>query len=364
MKILCSVGLPVEKCGKSKSKMAARQTEKFLSPAHFQVIPNKSRNADEEKKLLPPGAYEKVVSPKVIVEKQPNGSKDDLKKAQGEIDILRDEIQVLKELLDKSKERESTSFQEGKHQRYSNRGLNDNLQQLAEVEAENESLLSENRKQQAIMNKLRNDLKKTKMDYMAEIEKLDSEVGTYNTTIRQLKQDLKEKDAKYDEQLDNLKALLKTETMKVKELKVELRKTHKQIKADRDNFEDLIGQHATQKYQDVSSLQDMLKNYKSKYVSDVNELNNCIKEKSTIIKALQDELVRKDVDMKKQKEENRIRKKELENKMEQCKVEIVSSQEMFETTSNELKFALQKTIESHGEALEEFQGISYFDSLE
>lgn len=346
--------------------MAGRQTEKFLSPAHFQVIPNKPKtkplNISEGQKLLPPNVYVKAKSPRIIAEGESKLSESkDLKADKTEIDRLRGEVQDLKEHLDKSKAQNREFSEEKKQRCIRNRKHNENdgnWQKLDEVEAENELLLSENRKQQAIISKLRNDIKQIKMDYMSETAKLDDEIATYTATIRQLKQDLKEKDAKFDSDLENTKDMLKKETLGAKELKAELHKAHEQIKAERSNFEDVISEHATQKYQDVKSLQEKLKGFKTKYLTDISGLETCIKEKGNMIDILQNEMNVKELEIKKLKEENEKKEREFECKMNQCRDEIESSQEKFESTCNELKVALQKAMESHDTVIAEFKGKS------
>ncbi|KAK3710884.1 hypothetical protein QZH41_014867, partial [Actinostola sp. cb2023] len=361
-------GTPGKKREK-QTKMAGRQTGKFLSPAHFETIPSKSnaktRKDDEGRKLLPPGVYEKVKSPsrdKLIVVEQKqllSESKEDLKKAKTEINSLRDEVHGLKEHLEKSKERDLELREERNQlkQKYTYRGEEDSVswRRFVEVEDENTALLSETRKQQTVITKLRNDIKQIKRNYEAEIEKLDCEVAKYSPVVRQLKQELKDKDLKSENELENVREMLIKQTANVKELELELHKAHKQIQVDRSGFEDVMSQHEAHKYQDLKSLREALKGYKAKYLRDVGELNECMKEKEKMIEIIQTDLNTKQMEIKKLNEDNEQNEREFVDKMNQCKLEIELSQERFESTSNELQLALQEAINSHNRALEDFK---------
>lgn len=349
--------------------MAARNVGKFLSPAHFEVIPSKTGNTSKpgggNKKLLTPGEYEKVkVSGKVQKElddakKKSEVSEADLENARREVDCLRDEVKILKDMLEKNAiEKVEKNGRSKDHLRRAQlAGETYELRKIAELEEENTALQSETRKQQAIISKLRNDIKEIKLNYERELEKLDEEVTKHGPLIRQLKQENKEKDLRYESDIENLQEQLRNQTSEIKGLTSELQKAHEQIKINREGFENVLSQHEAQKYQDIKSLRESLNNCKVKYSRDVKELSECIVEKEKIIGLLRTDLMNKDEEMAVVQDQAQKKEKEFLDRISQHKAEIQASQERFEETGQELRHALQETMKTHEKALEEFRGM-------
>lgn len=335
-------------------KMAGNSniSEKFLSPAYFQVVRPKipSKKADAAAtKLLPPSEYNAV-----------KDQGEESARALAEINKLQNDNKQLRVQLERSKQEELRLEGEIRKSRLLvQKGRVDDaldLKRMAELQEENLSLQSEVRKLGGLTAKLKTDLKEMKSNFETDLERTEAGLEKANSVIKELKAELRQKEEVFERELESLEKCSRKQMALVKNLKAEVKNAEDQVKIDRKGFEDVLSKNEYDKYEQVKALQKSLNACEAKYSKELQEMSDEMSRREQIHTETTIKLTATEEDLKNLKDELITKEKEYSTIMNEHQEKIQSSQFNFDKTLTELSSKLEEQMISHQREVQNLTG--------
>lgn len=326
-------------------------SEKFLSPAYFQVTRPKipSKKTDSAAKLLPPSEYN------VVKDQGEEGTR-----ALAEINKLQNENKQLRQQLERSKEEELRLEGEIRKTRLMvQKGRVDDaldLKRMAELQEENLSLQSEVRKLGALTAKLKTELKEIKSNFETDIEKNEAELEKANSLIKELKTELRQKEEIFEREVEGLEKRARKQMAIVKSLKAEVKNAEEQVKIDRRGFEDVLGKNEYDKYEQIKALQRSLNACEAKYLKELQMMSDELSRKEQIYEETKNKLTAAEEELKNFKEELKARQREYSTNITKYQEQIQASQSDFDKTRHELSCKIEEQTISYQKEVDSLTG--------
>jgi len=338
-----------------RKKMAGSSknvSEKFLSPAYFQVtrpkIPSKKTDSAATK-LLPPSEYNVV-----------KDQGDESARALAEINKLQNENKQLRQQLERSKEEELRLEGEIRKTRLMvQKGRVDDaldLKRMAELQEENLSLQSEVRKLGGLTAKLKTELKEMKSNFETDLERSEAELEKANSLIKELKTELRQKEEMFEREVESLEKRARKQMAIVKNLKAEVKNAEEQVKIDRRGFEDVLGKNEYDKYEQIKALQKSLNACEAKYLKELQEMSDELSRREQIHVETKNKLNAAEEELKIFKDELKAKEREYSTNITNYQEKIQASQSDFDKTFKELSCKIEEQTISYQREVQNLTG--------
>lgn len=327
-------------------------SEKFLSPAYFQVTrpknPAKQINL-AARKLLPPSEYNVV-----------KDQSEETARALVEIDKLQNENKQLRKQLERSKEEEIRLEGEIRKSRLlAQKGRVDDaldLKRMAELQEENLSLQSDVKKLGALTSKLKTDLKEVKSNFETDLGRTEAELEKANFLIKELKAEMRQKEEIFEREVESLEKRARKQMAVVKNLKAEVKIAEEQVKIDRKGFENVLSKNEYDKYEQVKALQKTLNTCEAKYTNELQAMSDEISRGEQIYTATKIKLTATEEELKNLKDELKEKEREYSTVINEHQENIQASQLHFDKTLTDLSSKLEEQTVSHQRELQNLTG--------
>lgn len=347
----------------SAQKMAGSSknvSEKFLSPAYFQVarpkVPSKKAESAATK-LLPPSEYN-------VVKDQGEESA----RALAEINKLQNENKQLRQQLERSKEEELRLEGEIRKSRLMvQKGRVDDaldLKRMAELQEENLALQSEVRKLGSLTAKLKTDLKEMKSNFETDLERSEAEQEKANSLIKELKTELKQKEEIFEREVESLEKRARKQMAVVKNLKAEVKNAEEQVTIDRRGFEDVLSKNEYAKYEQIKTLQKSLNACEAKYLKELQEMSDELSRREQIHTETKNKLTATEEELKNFKDELKAKEREYSTNINKYQEKLQASQLGFDKTLKELSSKIEVQTISYQREVQNLSGEKINQSIQ